>query len=216
MNVDDFKNRVYPQLEEFVLAELSKDCSGHNHQHAHRVVSNALQILKEENGDYVVVVTASILHDVIDHKLFEDTSAQLQKVKVLLEQCNFSVEELDEVLYIMQNISFSGGKSAGLKSLNAQIVCDADRLDALGAIGIIRTIEYGASKVRPFYNEENLKCGRQGVLQEDLPNTSLSHFYEKLLKLEGLMFTRFGKELAKQRTQFMFQFLQQFYDELGN
>ena len=199
MNVDDFKNRVYPQLEEFVLAELSKDCSGHNHQHAHRVVSNALQILKEENGDYVVVVTASILHDVIDHKLFEDTSAQLQKVKVL-----------------MQNISFSGGKSAGLKSLNAQIVCDADRLDALGAIGIIRTIEYGASKGRPFYNEENLKCGRQGVLQEDLPNTSLSHFYEKLLKLEGLMFTRFGKELAKQRTQFMFQFLQQFYDELGN
>ncbi|MBR4970263.1 MAG: phosphohydrolase, partial [Paludibacteraceae bacterium] len=114
------------------------------------------------------------------------------------------------------NISFSGGKSAGLKSLNVQIVCDADRLDALGAIGIIRTIEYGASKGRPFYNEENLKCGRQGVLQEDLPNTSLSHFYEKLLKLEGLMFTRFGKELAKQRTQFMFQFLQQFYDELGN
>lgn len=216
MNVDDFKNRVYPQLEEFVLAELSKDCSGHNHQHALRVVKNAKLILQQETADYVVVVTVALLHDVIDRKLFVDTDSQEQKVRQLLEELNFDDSSIEQILYIMKNISFSSGKSKFLKSMEAKIVCDADRLDALGALGIIRTIEYGAVHGRAFYSEENLSEVDDRVRFGEISDSSLSHFYEKLLKLEALMFTDKGRELAQQRTCFMREFLEQFYEEVNS
>ena len=215
MNIDDFENEIFPLMLEFLRSELSQDCSGHNHQHALRVVNNAKNILKEEQGDYIVVVTAALLHDVIDHKLFVDTTHQEEKVRQLLKDLNFSPKIEDEILYIMKNISFSGGKSAFLEGIEAKIVCDADRLDALGSLGIIRTIEFGASKGRQFYSEENLRKECDELLFGEITNTSLSHFYEKLLKLESLMFTPKGRELARQRTLFMQEFLNQFYKEIA-
>lgn len=200
---------------QFVSEELSQDHSGHNHQHAERVVRNAEKILIQEGGDPKIILTAAWLHDCIDKKLFANIEQQLSKIKALLSQLDYSDKEVEEVLYIIQNISYNGGENRPLSSLNAQIVRDADRLDAIGAIGIIRTIEYGASKGRAFYGEENIQeeGGKCGWNQPS--DTSLSHFYEKLLKLESLMHTATAKNMAHQRTQFLETFLQQFYEELG-
>lgn len=200
---------------QFVSEELSQDHSGHNHQHAERVVRNAEKILIQEGGDPKIILTAAWLHDCIDKKLFANIEQQLSKIKALLSQLDYSDKEVEEVLYIIQNISYNGGENRPLSSLNAQIVRDADRLDAIGAIGIIRTIEYGASKGRAFYGEENIQKeeGKCGWNQPS--DTSLSHFYEKLLKLESLMHTATAKNMAHQRTQFLETFLQQFYEELG-
>lgn len=200
---------------QFVSEELSQDHSGHNHQHAERVVRNAEKILIQEGGDPKIILTAAWLHDCIDKKLFANIEQQLSKIKALLSQLDYSDKEVEEVLYIIQNISYNGGENRPLSSLNAQIVRDADRLDAIGAIGIIRTIEYGASKGRAFYGEENIQK-EEGKCRWNQPSdTSLSHFYEKLLKLESLMHTATAKNMAHQRTQFLETFLQQFYEELG-
>ncbi len=200
---------------QFVSKELSHDHSGHNHQHAERVVSNAKKIMSEEGGDEKIILTAAWLHDCIDKKLFADIERQIEKIEILLNTLNYSKEEIMEVLYIIQNISFNKGENRALNTLNAQIVRDADRLDAIGAMGIIRTIEYGASKGRPFYDSENIQRERGKCGWNQPSDTSLSHFYEKLLKLESLMHTSTAKRLAHQRTQFLQTFLDQFYDELS-
>lgn len=200
---------------QFVSDELSQDHSGHNHQHAERVVSNAKKIIRIEGGDEKIILTAAWIHDCIDKKLFTDILGQIHKIQRLLCDLNYTDKEVEEVLYIIQNISFNGGENRPLNSLNAQIVRDADRLDAIGAIGIIRTIEYGASKGRLFYEAKNIKK-EEGMCGWNEPSdTSLSHFYEKLLKLESLMHTATAKSMAHQRTQFLASFLQQFYEELG-
>lgn len=202
-------------IPQFVSEELSQDHSGHNHQHAERVVTNARKIMAEEGGDEKIILTAAWLHDCIDKKLFSDLAGQLDKINTLLKRLHYNEKEVEEVLYIIQNISYNGGENRPLSTLNAQIVRDADRLDAIGAIGIIRTIEYGASKGRSFYGTENIKKEKGKCGWKQPSDTSLSHFYEKLLKLESLMHTKSAKSLARQRTAFLETFLQQFYDELG-
>ena len=173
-----------------------------------------MKIMEKEGGDSKIILTAAWLHDCIDKKLFSDLDVQMRKVKDFLETQGFSESEIEEVSYIIQNISYNGGENRPLKSLNAMIARDADRLDALGAIGIIRTVEYGTSKGRLFYDEENLKrvAGKCGWGHST--DTSLSHFYDKLLKLEELMHTRTGKELARKRSSFLKEFLNEFYEEM--
>lgn len=197
-------------LQRFVRDELGRDHTGHGYLHAVRVVKNARKILQKEKGDERIIVTACYLHDCIDHKLFDNIDEQKSKVKVFLSSLFYTDLEKNAILFIMENISFSSGKSAELTDINARIVCDADRLDAVGAIGIIRTIEYGASRNRAFYNEE-MKIGELDSIEKD---TSLAHFYDKLLKLKDLMFTETAKGLAEERSLFMERFLQQFYSEL--
>ncbi|MCQ2231278.1 MAG: HD domain-containing protein [Paludibacteraceae bacterium] len=199
----------------FVSEQLSQDHSGHNHQHAERVVRNAIKIMAEEGGDEKIILSAAWLHDCIDKKLFSDIAGQISKIEELLKGLDYSKEEMEEVLFIIQNISYNGGENRPLSTLNAQIVRDADRLDAIGAMGIIRTIEYGASKGRLFYDSENIQRERGKCGWNQPSDTSLSHFYEKLLKLESLMHTSTAKRLAHQRTQFLQRFLDQFYDELS-
>ena len=121
---------------------------------------------------------------------------------------------MNEIIYIISNISWNGGKNVELDSLNAMIVRDADRLDAIGAIGIIRTTEYGVSRQRNFYHEENLKVVDGKFCFKDITASTLSHFYEKLLLLKDLMHTKTAKKLAEKRHVFMEKFLQEFYDEL--
>lgn len=204
----------YGNIPKFVFGELVRDLSGHNHQHAERVVHNAMKIMEKEGGDAKIVLTAAWLHDCIDKKLYSDVEAQIRKVEQFLDEQGFSPNEIEEVSYIIQNISFNGGENRPLKSLNAMIVRDADRLDALGAIGIIRTIEYGTSKGRAFYEEENLKWVDGKCGWNHSTETTLSHFYDKLLKLEELMHTQTGKELAKKRSAFLSDFLNEFYEEM--
>lgn len=205
----------YSVIQRFVVEELSQDHSGHNHQHAERVVANAKKIILKEGGDEKIILTAAWLHDCIDKKLFTDVDSQTHKVERFLKAQGFNPSEVEEVMYIIQNISYNKGENSPLTSLNAMIVRDADRLDAIGAIGIIRTIEYGASQGRLFYDNINIKR-EGGIVGWNHPtDTSLSHFYEKLLKLEALMHTPTAKEIAEKRTKFLKRFLAEFYEELG-
>ena len=203
----------YEAIQGFVAQELSQDHSGHNHQHAERVVRNAQKIIRKEGGNEKIILTAAWLHDCIDKKLFTDIEGQLGKVERFLESQGYLADEVSEVMYIIQNISYNKGENRPLTSLNAMIVRDADRLDAIGAMGIIRTIEYGATHGRLFYDDENIKRKGGSVSWNRPTDTSLSHFYEKLLKLESLMHTPTAKAMAKERTEFLKMFLEEFYRE---
>lgn len=206
----------YAAIQQFVARELSQDHSGHNHQHAERVVGNAKKILEKEGGNEKIVISAAWLHDCIDRKLFADIAEQIGKVERFLETQGYNPDEVAEVMYIIQNISYNKGENKPLTSLNAMIVRDADRLDAIGAMGIIRTIEYGASKGRLFYDDENIKREGGKAGWGHPTDTSLSHFYDKLLKLESLMHTPTAKKMAKERTEFLKSFLEEFYREIEN
>jgi len=200
------------KIIEFVKNELSFDHSGHDFNHAKRVLNNALKIMKTLPGNKRVITAACLLHDTIDEKLFIDSLLQEQKIKKVLTDSSFNESEIDEILFIIKNISFHKGIKSN--NINFMIVQDADRLDALGAIGIIRTIEYGSSKKRSFYEEENLKKENDKITFNKSTNTTLSHFYDKLLKLGDLMNTQEAKLLAKKRMEFINNFLDNFYEEL--
>lgn len=202
------------KIIEFVKQELENDYSGHNFQHIERVVKNAENLIKNEGGNSRIIITACYLHDVIDEKLFDDIPKQIDKVVDCLVKSHYLPTEIDEILEIIQSISYSKGNTNEVNNLNLEIVRDADRLDALGAIGIIRTIEYGTSKNRKFYEDANLKRLSDYVEFDKSTNTSLSHFYDKLLKLKDYMHTFTAKKIAEKRTAFLKTFLDEFYDEI--
>ncbi len=196
----------------FVKNELLNDHSGHDYKHIERVVSNAYKIIKYEGGNEKIIITSCYLHDIVDNKLFLDIDTQINKIKELLIKQKYNEDEILEIIDIITSISYS--KNKDLKTLNAMIVRDADRLDAIGAIGIIRTIEYGNNKLRPFYEEDNIKKENNKYTFNISTETTLSHFYDKLLKLYDLFHTETAKEMGKRRTQFLKQFLEEFYSEL--
>ncbi len=203
------------ELLKFVEQELGSDNSGHGVQHAQRVVVNSRKILEKEKGDEKIVISAAYLHDCIDHKLFSNKDLQIEKICVLLQNLCYSAVEIAEITDIIQTISFSCKESRTLKTLNAQIVCDADRLDAIGAIGIIRTIEYGNSKGRLFYDgASDLEKVKKGAFDEIASTSTLAHFYDKLLLLNDLMYTQTAKKMAEKRFLFMKEFLEEFYEEI--
>lgn len=201
-------------IVEFVKNELAFDNSGHNFQHIERVVNNAKYLIKHEGGNEKIIVTACYLHDIIDHKLFDNIETQKEKIVKLLIENSYLPSEIEEIIEIIENISFSKGNINECNNLNLEIVRDADRLDALGAIGVIRTVEYGNSKHRLFYEEENLNRNENSITFKNSTNTSLSHFYDKLLKLKDYMHTYTAKKLAEKRHNFLISFLDEFYDEI--
>lgn len=205
---------MYSNIVNFVTAELSQDNSGHGVQHAMRVFNNAKKIIAIEGGDEKVVLTSALIHDTIDKKLFDDVNKRIELVRGFLKSNNYSEKEIDEIMYIITNISWNNGENKQLDSLNAKIVRDADRLDAIGVMGIIRTIEYGNSRNRNFYDEKNIKNTGNEYSFGEVTNSTLSHFYEKLLLLKDLMHTETAKNIAEKRHVFMQQFLQEFYNEL--
>ena len=202
------------KIIDFVSNQLGNDNTGHGLQHALRVYNNAKKINCVEKGDEKIVLTASLIHDTIDKKLFKNTTEQINLVRQTLIENNYAQSEIDEIVYIITNISWNNGKNNELNSLNAKIVRDADRLDALGAMGIIRTIEYGNSHHQPFYDENNIKTINNHFTFNQITKSSLSHFYEKLLLLKDNLHTDTARKMAETRHKFLLSFLQQFYDEL--
>ena len=199
----------------FVKDELSFDHSGHNFSHIERVVKNAEMLIKHEGGNRKIIITACYLHDIIDTKLFTDIEKQKEKIINVLVESSYLPTEIEEILEIIDAVSFSKGNINDVDNLNLEIVRDADRLDALGAIGIIRTIEYGASKKREFYTEENLNRSLDEVKFNKSTETTLSHFYDKLLKLKDYMHTYTAKKIANERSKFIEEFLSEFYKEIS-
>lgn len=204
------------QTKKYVKQTLKNAEGGHDWFHIERVYKNALLIAKEENCNLEVVQLAALLHDIADSKFHNgDETIGPKTAKNFLEQENVSKETIAHVLAIIENISFKGGNfEQKFQSIELDIVQDADRLDAIGAIGIARTFNYGGFKNRTLYNPEikpNLSMSKEEYKNATSP--TINHFYEKLLLLKDKMNTPTGKKIAVERHAFMELFLKQFYSE---
>lgn len=202
--------------ESFVRQELSKAEGGHDFFHIERVRLNAQRIYGRENANPFVVELAVLLHDIADSKFHDgDESIGPRKAREFLSSLSMNDEIIDRVVFIIENVSFKGGHNDGKHSnIELHIVQDADRLDAIGAIGIARAFNYGGFKNRAIYDpaiDPNLNMSKEEYKNSTAP--TINHFYEKLLLLKDRMNTATGKHLAEQRHQFMLDFLEQFYSE---
>lgn len=200
----------------FVKATLAQAEGGHDWFHIERVYKNALLIAESEKCDVEIVQLGALLHDIADSKFHNgDESIGPKTARTFLESEKVEPTIIDHVIAIIENISFKGGKvERQFSSIELDIVQDADRLDAIGAIGIARTFNYGGFKNRALYNPEiapNLSMTKEEYKNNEAP--TINHFYEKLLLLKDKMNTQTGKQIAQDRHRYMEDFLEQFYAE---
>ena len=200
----------------FVKQQLENAEGGHDWFHIERVYKNALLIAEGEDCNLTVVKLGALLHDIADSKFHGgDETVGPKTARAFLESQNVSEDIILHVIAIIENISFKGGNfEKKFNSKELEIVQDADRLDAIGAIGIARTFNYGGFKNRPLYNpniQPNMNMNKEEYKNSESP--TLNHFYEKLLLLKDKMNTETGKKIAQKRHNFMMTFLSQFYAE---
>lgn len=204
------------QTIDFVKKTLANAEAGHDWFHIERVYKTAQNINKKENGDELVVAFAALLHDIADPK-FNDGDETLgpKMAAAFLQSIHVDQAIIDHVKLIIENMSFKNSFDQNVfTSKEMQIVQDADRLDAIGAIGIARAFTYGGFKNRVLYDPA-IKP-EQHLSKETYKNTTaptINHFYEKLLLLKDLMNTAAGKAIAEERHQFMLLYLKHFYSE---
>ncbi|WP_422785216.1 HD domain-containing protein [Sporosarcina globispora] len=201
--------------ENFVRDTLGEDSTGHDWHHIERVRKNALYIAKKEQaGDTFIIEMAALLHDIPDAKLNTSKEAGERNLSDFLQELEITEEASSSIKTITDLVSFKGGNNSRILSVEAKIVQDADRLDAIGAVGIARAFAYGGKKGQQIY-DPGLEIRRE--MTEDEYRTgkssSINHFYEKLLKLRDLMNTDTAKEMAEERHQIMEQYLHQFFKE---
>jgi len=200
----------------FVKQKLENAEGGHDWFHIERVYKNTLQIADGEVCNLEIVKLGALLHDIADSKFYNGDETIGPKVaREFLESENVDEVTIQHVINIIENISFKGGTTEnGFSSIELNIVQDADRLDAIGAIGIARAFNYGGFKNRPLYNPNiapKLHQSKEAYKNSQAP--TINHFYEKLLLLKDKMSTETGKQLAQKRHLFMEKFLSQFYAE---
>ena len=214
------RKEIIRKTTAYVRNVLGKEGTGHDWLHIERVVRNAKKIANKEGGDLFVIELAALLHDIADWKFHGgDFSVGPKKTKEWLEKLKLEENIISHVTNIVKGVSFRGGTNkVKMKTLEGKIVQDADRLDAMGAIGIARTFAYGGYRGREIYNPKikpksykhyaNLKKGMKS-------GTTINHFYEKLLLLKDSMNTKTGRKMAEEKHKFMERFLKQFYKEWG-
>ncbi|MEZ4876131.1 MAG: HD domain-containing protein [Flavobacterium sp.] len=200
----------------FVKDQLKTAEGGHDWFHIERVYRNALLIAESETCNIEIVKLGALLHDIADSKFHNgDETVGPKTARIFLERQNVSEEITNHVINIIENISFKGGNfDKKFNSIELEIVQDADRLDAIGAIGIARTFNYGGFKNRTIYNPSiapKLGMDKEEYKKSEAP--TINHFYEKLLLLKDKMNTQTGKKIAQERHFFMEKFLSQFYAE---
>ena len=200
----------------FVKKQLENAEGGHDWFHIERVYKNALLIAQEEKCDLQIVQLGALLHDIADSKFHNgDESIGPKIAREFLESQQLDSEKISNVIAIIENISFKGGNfEKKFSSIELNIVQDADRLDAIGAIGIARAFNYGGFKNRALYDPKiapKLKMSTEEYKKSQAP--TLNHFYEKLLLLKDKMNTTTAKKIAEERHRFMESFLAQFYAE---
>ncbi|WP_421918956.1 HD domain-containing protein [Marinifilum sp.] len=210
------KEQIINKTVDFVKQTLAKAEGGHDWWHIYRVWKTAKHLAKEEEVDLFIVELGALLHDIADSKFHDgDESIGPKKAGDFLSTQRVQKDVIEHVEQIISNISFKGGKEAKkFKSPELDVIQDADRMDAIGAIGIARTFNYGGHKNREIYNPEiepNLNMSKEEYKNSTAP--TINHFYEKLLLLKDRMNTKAGKEMAEQRHRFMQEYLRQFYSE---
>ncbi len=202
----------------FVQQTLKNAEGGHDWWHIHRVHLNAKRIALSEDVDTLVVELAALLHDISDSKFNGGNETLGAEIAAdFLKSQGLTADRIEHVVQIINHISFKGGKEERkFYSKELGVVQDADRLDAIGAIGIARCFNYGGFKGSEIYNSSvppNMNMSKEEYKKGGQP--SINHFYEKLLLLKDLMNTQTGRALAEQRHEFMEQYLKQFFEEVG-
>ncbi|MBB3123267.1 uncharacterized protein FHS04_000764 [Mesoflavibacter sabulilitoris] len=210
-------NQIIEATKTFVKTTLKDAEGGHDWFHTERVYNNALLISKGETVDELVVALGALLHDIADSKFNDGDDTVGPKIagEFLMKQ-NVSTKVINHVIKIIENVSFSSNidNASAFKSKELEVIQDADRLDALGAIGIARTFNYGGFKNRALYNPDikpNLNLTKDEYKKSTAP--TINHFYEKLLLLKDKMNTKTGRKIAEERHNYMVDFLKQFYAE---
>jgi len=210
------KEFIIQSIIDQIKSQFDGESTGHDWFHIERVWNNAKLIAEKEDCDEFIVELGALFHDIADHKFVDDYENEAEKrTRAVLEPLRVDEQVIQDVLHIIDNCSFKGGIGENkMKSIEGLIVQDADRLDAIGAIGVARTFAYGGKFGNEIYNPEvkptNFKSEQH---YRDSKTHTINHFYEKLLLLKDKMNTKSGKLLATQRHDFMQTFLDQFYGE---
>lgn len=202
VDIELFTQSLKTEVEKLFIT----DFSGHDMLHTVRVFNNARKIQSLCGGDLYLIALGAFLHDADDKKLFPDNMNN-ENARAIMYKLDVASEDIESVVEIINSVSFSAGKTPN--TLEAEIVQDADRLDALGAIGIARCFSFGAVHGRPIYNECDFSDNNTQV-----SNSGVAHFYEKLLKLKAMMNTEYGLKEAQKRTDFLESYLKQLVYEI--
>ena len=213
------QNEIILKTTAFVKETLADAEGGHDWFHIQRVLNNARQISKTENVDSFIVSLGALLHDIADAKFYDgDEAVGPNMAAEFLKSIQVKQSVIEHVIQIIENISFKNSLDRkGEKPFTSpelQVIQDADRLDAIGAIGVARAFNYGGFKNRAMYDPSispNLEMSKEEYKKSKAP--TINHFYEKLLLLKDKMNTKTGKEMAENRHQFMLEYLEQFYSE---
>jgi len=209
------QNDIIQKTTEYIKQEFGDDSSGHDWWHIYRVWKNAITICKHEKADLFIVQLAALLHDLDDWKFSENEDETPRRAKAWMESCGVDSKINDAVCEIIMHVSYKGAQVENkMKSIEGFIVQDADRLDAIGAIGIGRAFAYGGYKNRPLYDPEMPNQMHASFEQyKNSKSATINHFYEKLLLLKDMMNTNTAKKIAEQRHEIMLNFLDQFMNE---
>ena len=209
------KTLMIEKTKEFVKNKLYGEGSGHDWFHIERVYNLAKYLAEKENADSFIVEMTALLHDIDDWKFSNTYDTNTTVTEDFLKSIEVDDEALKAIINIIQTMSYKGGVVDSTQhTIEGKIVQDADRLDAIGAIGIARTFAYGGSKNRSIYDPSIKPMDFKSLNEvKNTENHTINHFYEKLLKLKDLMNTDTAKEIAEKRHKFMEDFLSEFYNE---
>lgn len=210
------KKEVVSKVLAYLEKNFKNESTGHDYWHFIRVWQMAKKIAQKEGGELFVIELGALLHDIADWKFHGGTNeAGIKKVQELLESFNVDKKIIDQVCYIIDNISFKGAKvKNSMQTLEGKVVQDADKLDVIGAIGITRVFAYGGKTGREIYNPDIKPVLHTSF--EDYKNskgTSINHFYEKVLLLKDFLNTETAKKIAESRHKFTELFLKEFFKE---
>jgi len=206
---------IIQKTADFIKQEFGDDSSGHDWWHIYRVWKNAISICEREPADLFIVELAALLHDLDDWKFNESEDETPRRAQAWMEACGVDSQINQTVCEIIMHVSYKGAQVENkMNTLEGFIVQDADRLDAIGAIGIGRAFAYGGYKSRPMYDPETENQMHASFEQyKNSKSATINHFYEKLLLLKDKMNTATAKKIAEQRHEIMLKFLEQFMNE---
>ncbi|MGL5820191.1 MAG: HD domain-containing protein [Sarcina sp.] len=208
------KDIILQNTIEFIKERFEGEGSGHDWLHIDRVYRNAIYIMNYEEADEFIVKMSALLHDLDDWKFNKEIEGEITITEKFLNSQNLNKEDTKKILEIIESISYKGGVvSSKQSSIEGMIVQDADRLDAMGAVGIARAFTYGGYKNNLIYDPKIKPQIFNNLNEVKKKNTTINHFYEKLLKLKDLMNTETAKTMANKRHKYMEDFLDTFYEE---
>lgn len=207
------KALILEKTRDFVKDKMYKEGSGHDWFHVERVCNMAKYLAQKESADMFVVEMTALLHDIDDWKFSDIYNTTV--TEEFLKSVEVSEEDSNRILNIIKTMSYKGGVvDSTQNTIEGMVVQDADRLDALGAIGIARAFAYGGSKNRSMYDPSIKPIDFKSLDEvKNKDNHTINHFYEKLFKLKDLMNTNTAKEIAKKRHKYMEDFIEEFYSE---